>query len=82
MNSAMLRNWVNNMKVVIDRFEGNFVVCEREDKSFINIERSLVPSEAKEGDVLTVNDTNIRMNKNETYRRKREVEKLAEDLWE
>ena len=31
------------MKVIIDRYEGQYAVCEKEDMSMINIKRNLVP---------------------------------------
>ena len=45
------------MKVIIDRFEGVYAVCETEDKRYINIFKSELPQGIKEGDVLIcVND--------------------------
>lgn len=37
---------------IIDRFEENLAVCERPDKTFVQISRNLLPSAAKEGDVI------------------------------
>ena len=52
------------MKVIIDRFEGNFAVVELKDKSFCNMPKLLIPDSAKEGDVVTIaideNETNMR----------------------
>lgn len=42
------------MKVIIDRFEGQFAVVELEDRSFTNMPKSLVPCNAKEGTVLSI----------------------------
>lgn len=42
------------MIYIIDGFEGNYVVCEKSDKTIVNIEREKVPSDAKEGDVIKV----------------------------
>ena len=69
------------MIVVIDRFEGMYAVCEKEDMTIINIKRSLVPKEAKEGDVLNIEGDVIRIDINETKKQKSKIEKLAEDLW-
>ena len=41
------------MKVIIDRFEGNYAVCETEDKKYINILKTELPQGIKEGDVLS-----------------------------
>ena len=43
------------MKLIIDRFEGNFAVCETENKTFVNIPKSELPSLINEGDVLIQN---------------------------
>ena len=69
------------MKVVIDRFEGKFAVCEKENREMINIKTSLLPKDAKEGDVLVVKDNKIIIDVAETNRRKKEIENLTRDLW-
>jgi hypothetical protein len=39
-------------KYTIDRFEGNYAVCEDEKKVIIKIPKYKLPLECKEGDVL------------------------------
>ncbi|HHU31460.1 MAG: DUF3006 domain-containing protein [Zhaonellaceae bacterium] len=70
------------MRVVIDRFEGKYAVCEKEDRELINIERNKLPATAKEGDVLIIDGEEVKLDKTETEARQRKVEKLAGDLWE
>lgn len=70
------------MRVVIDRFEENYAVCEKEDRTMINLEKSLLPKEAKEGDVLVLQDGTISIDKYATQKRKNEINDLMEDLWE
>ena len=41
---------MNVEKIIIDRFENMLVVCEKEDKSIIHLERTKFTSDAKEGD--------------------------------
>lgn len=65
------------MKVIIDRFEGNFAVVELPDKSIINIPRKLFPQNAREGDVISID-----IDKYETERRRKEIKKLTDDLFE
>lgn len=65
------------MNFIIDRIEENFAVVELEDKKMINMPIELLPSGAKEGDVLS-----ITVDKNETEARRRRIEKLMGDLWE
>lgn len=69
------------MKVVIDRFEGIYAVCEKEDRTMINIEIEKLPLKAKEGDVLSITSDSINIDVEETYIRKKEIEELTRDLW-
>lgn len=39
------------MQVIIDRFEGKYVVCEKEDRTMVNIEKGKIPDDAKEGEL-------------------------------
>jgi hypothetical protein len=70
------------MKVIIDRFEGEYAVCEKDDITFINIQSRLVPNEAKEGDVLVIEGESISIDLDETNKIKKDIEKLVENLWE
>ncbi len=70
------------MKVIVDRIEGNFAVCEKEDRSMINIpfeSLSFIPSE---GDVLIISDNGIVLDSVETAKRKKEIEDLTHGMWE
>jgi Protein of unknown function (DUF3006). len=64
------------MKYTIDRFEGDFAVVELENQKFVNIPRSAIPSEAKEGDIIVVE-----VDKEETEKRKTRINKMMNDLW-
>jgi len=70
------------LKVIIDKFDGSYAVCEKEDRSMINIQRSRIPAEAKEGDVLVVDCDNITVDFSETQSRKCKIDKLMDSLWE
>ncbi|MFL0248071.1 DUF3006 domain-containing protein [Candidatus Clostridium stratigraminis] len=69
------------MRVIIDRFEGNYAVCEEEDRTMIDIEKSKLPPEAKEGDVLSILDDVITIDIIETEKRKKIIKELTKDLW-
>jgi hypothetical protein len=69
------------MKVIIDRFEGTFAVAERPDRTMVNIPRSRLPPEAKEGDVLVLEGDNIRIDAAETAQRRKAAEDRVKDLW-
>ncbi len=69
------------MQVIIDRFEGNFAVCERPDRTMLNIPRNKLPAGAREGDVLIFEGNNIRLDPTATLKRKKAVEEEMKDLW-
>ncbi|MCT4605669.1 MAG: DUF3006 domain-containing protein [Marinisporobacter sp.] len=70
------------MYMIIDRFEENLAVCEREDGKIINIERNMIPQDAKEGDVLVVDENRIFIDREETLKRRKKIEEMTKNLWE
>ena len=70
------------MKVSIDRFEGEIAVCEQDNGEILNIEKSRLPENAKEGDVLDIDDDMITIDHDETKQRKEQIEKLVDDLFD
>lgn len=69
------------MKVIIDRFEGNYAVCEKDNREMLDIDRNKLPAGAKEGDVLIIAGDSIKIDKEETEKRKKEIDELTKDLW-
>ena len=69
------------MKVIIDRFEGNYAVCEKENREMINIHKSKIPVAAKESDVLSIDKDIITIDIAETAARKKQIERIMKDLW-
>lgn len=69
------------MKVIIDRFEGDFAVCEKIDRRTIDIERNKIPKTAKEGDVLDITGDKITIDFEATEKRKLEIDVLTRNLW-
>lgn len=66
---------------IIDRIEGSFAVIELEDGNITNIKRTDIPKDAKEGDVLNI-ENKISINYEETEKRRRKIEQITKDLWE
>ncbi len=64
------------MKIIIDRFEGDFAVCELEEGKTVNVPKVLFEN-AKEGDVVT-----ICVDAEQTKERKKRVESLVNSLFE
>lgn len=69
------------MKYIIDRFEGDYAVCEDENKEVVDIERARIPAEAKEGDVLVIHEDDIFLDTDETSKRKENIQRLMDDIW-
>ncbi len=69
------------MKIIIDRFEGEYAVCETEEKMFIDIPKTDIPEEAKEGDILSKMDTGYRIEKTETEEKREEIKKRMNNLF-
>lgn len=69
------------MKVTIDRFEGDFAVLEKPDRTMMNIKRSKLPAGAKEGDILNLEGDTITIDAAETTKRKKEIRDLMKELW-
>jgi len=67
------------MNIVIDRFEANYAVCEMEDGTMVDVPKQLIPTEAKEGDVLHIS---VRISPLKTKKRKEEIERLFGELLE
>lgn len=65
------------MRVVIDRIEEELAILEKDDGSFEEISKRLIPPEAKEGDVLR-----ITVDTQSTVNRKEEITSLMDELWE
>ena len=52
-------------RLIIDRLENGFAVCEIEEGSFADIPEKVLPDGVKEGDVITIS-----VDKSETEKRK------------
>jgi Protein of unknown function (DUF3006) len=70
------------MKYIIDRFEGDLAVCEAEDGKMVDIEKSKLPKNAEIGDVIILENGYFRIDKEETDKRRKEIEDLMNELFE
>ena len=43
--------------LIIDRFEGDFAVCEREDCTMVSIEKNRLPKGVRPGNILKMEET-------------------------
>ena len=67
---------------IIDRIEGNIVVCELEDKSIKTERLELFPDNIQPGDVVYEIDGRYEIEDKVTKERKRRIQQLMDDLWE
>jgi hypothetical protein len=63
---------------IIDRFEDKWAIIEF-NREFFQIPKSLLPENAKEGDILSFK---IAIAKKETMARKKAIDKMANSLFE
>lgn len=70
------------MKVIVDRFEGEYALCEKEDRTMMDVPKKDLPVGVKEGDVLVIGDGSIIIDSSETERRKENINKMMDKLWE
>ena len=70
------------MQLIIDRFEGDFAVCEDENKKTINIKKKNLPKEAKEGRIVLIKENKYFIDYDKTKNRQKYIENLTNNLWE
>ncbi|NLB36759.1 MAG: DUF3006 domain-containing protein [Clostridiales bacterium] len=69
-------------KIIIDRFEGDIAVCERDDCSMINIQKSKLPKGVRVGNILIIDDSgNIKIDVQEELRRKEQILRMQQQIF-
>ena len=66
---------------IIDRFEGEYAVCEDEGLNFVDIKKDMLPSDAKEGDVIIQNGDLFTIDLDEVSRRRERIQRKMAKLW-
>ena len=69
------------MKLIIDRFEGIYAVCELENGEFIDVPKEDIPKEAKEGDILIKTDNGYCVDKMATENKRKEIKERMNKLF-
>lgn len=68
--------------LVIDRFEGQYTICEDKDKKMFALEKTETPDGAKEGDVLVITDDGtLYIDKAETEKRRNAMIKKQNSIF-
>lgn len=70
-------------RYTIDRFEEKFAVCEdRETGQMININRSELPEDVKEGSIIMLTEEGYRIDKDMQEETEDRIKQKMDDLWE
>lgn len=70
------------MRLIIDRFEGTYAVCEDENKNIVSIPKEELPKDAEEGSVLKITDESIAVDHSETYNREKRIREKMDGMWD
>lgn len=66
----------------IDRFEGEFAICEnKETNKIININKSLLPTNCKEGDIIKLENGVYIIDKNTTKTEQEKIRNMVNNLF-
>lgn len=65
------------MRIVIDRFEGDYAIVELSDRTMVDLHRQFLPKSAKEGDIFE-----IKMIAVDDKERKGQISQLMNEIWE
>ena len=82
--SSELTNYINKTKssFSIDRFEGEFAVCEnRETGEFVNIPKSELPESCKPGSILKFENGKYILDIEETKKEQENVKNMVSNLF-
>lgn len=61
-------------KLIIDRYEGTYTICEDKDQKYFAIETAEMPADAKPGCVIIISDEGvISIDEEETQRRRERI---------
>ncbi|MBX4163793.1 DUF3006 domain-containing protein [Priestia megaterium] len=72
---------MKKIKGIIDRFEEGFAVVEIEGKTK-DYPKGIFPPDAQVGDIVYITGTQVKINREETKKRAKEIDELMNELWE
>lgn len=67
--------------LIIDRFEGEYAICECDDGNMIQIRRDLIAADAREGDVLIPGQNAYTVDAAATLKRRRHIRQKTDRLF-
>ncbi len=69
------------MQLIVDRIEEEYAVCEKEDRTMIELKLDTLPYGVKEGTVLNLENGKVFIDEAETLNKKRAAQKLLDNLF-
>lgn len=73
---------MNNITYSIDRFEGDFAVCEnRQTGEFVNIPKSKLPKDAMRGSIIIYSDGIYILDSTSTQNEQTELKNMVNNLF-
>ncbi len=69
-------------RLIVDRIEGGFAVCETAEETMVNIELSLLPYGTKEGSIIIENNGVFALSIEEEAERRESLFNLQESLFD
>lgn len=69
------------MEYIIDRFEENKAILEYDNGKFKEIDKNLLPQQAKEGDCVVEKNGRFSLNKEKTAELKEDIDSLMNELF-
>ena len=67
--------------MIIDRFEGEKAIIELGEGEFISVNKELLPSSCREGDVIIFENNEYKVDKEQTKELREQILKLQNDLF-
>ncbi|MBP3939455.1 MAG: DUF3006 domain-containing protein [Clostridia bacterium] len=69
------------MKYTVDRIEEDFAVCEDENGAMVNIEKTQLPADIREGDIVSVENGEAVILRDETQERRKIISQKRKDIF-
>lgn len=82
--SEELENYINKTNTLfsIDRFEGNFAICEnKQTQEIVNIQKNLLPINATEGDIIRFVNGKYILDIEQTKKEREDIKNLVDNLF-
>lgn len=82
--SNNLENYIrsNNLKLSVDRFEGDIAICENlQTGEMIDVEKSLLPLNTKEGSILKYENGNYVLDFETTTQKQENIKNMVNNLF-